>query len=170
MTVTYTPAPEAEKIGRQLVAKHHTDLVDYRIEYTFRSEASKTAGRVIWGKARKISGLNAWLANPEREDLDPEEPIEPFFVIELALDVWNTLDGKQRIALVDHELSHCQIRVNANGDPAPTVVPHDVEEFEAVLRRHGFYRTDLKHFAKVTIEVANGDQMSLLDPDGDDTE
>lgn len=165
MPVTYTPAPDAEQIGRQLVAKHHTHLVNERIEYVFRSEAAKSGGRVVWGKARKVSGLNAWLANPERDQLEEDEEADAFFVIELAHDVWTGLSGKQKVTLVVHELSHCTIRFNNNGDASLTVAAHDLEEFEDVVRRHGFYRSDLKHFAKVTVEVANGDQMSLLAED-----
>lgn len=165
MPVTYTPAPEAAKIGRQLIATHHQDLDSERIEYIFRSEAAITAGRAIWGKARKISGLNAYLATvPDGED-PPEDGVDPFFVIELAADIWETLSGKERIALVDHELSHCQIRLNASGTPTPTIVPHDVEEFEGVIRRHGLWNTGVRHFAKVAYDAVGGDQMSLL---GDD--
>lgn len=200
MPVTYSPAPEVDKIGRQLIAKHHPALLDERVEFVFRSEAAKSGGRTVWGKARKISGLNAFLSTrpgpveeaadelrksiakagggsvsaggkkvdvPADAETSEDQEIDPYFVIELAKDVWDIITGKQRVALVDHELSHCRVAVNHAGKPALTVVAHDVEEFEAVIRRHGLWKSDVKHFAKVTLDAVGGDQMSLLGDDSD---
>lgn len=178
--VTYQLAPEAEKIGRQLVNKHHTHLEDERIQYVFRSEAATSGGKTVWGKARKVTGLNAFLATPDPDDeladatagrlgrtlalpVDEWEETDPFFVIELAHDIWQTLTGKQKIALVDHELSHCRIKTSSDGTASITVVGHDIEEFEAVVHRNGLWNTASKHFAKVAIDAAGGDQMSLID-------
>lgn len=123
--------------------KHHSDLWDTRIEWVFRSEASKSGGKTILGTAKKISGLAALLATPEAtgdEDLD-------FFVITIAEDIWEYLSPKQRIALVDHELCHCKIEeVNDEGDLKLLTVAHDIEEFSEIVVRHGLWRPDLRQF------------------------
>lgn len=164
MTVTYSLAPEVAKIGRQLIAKHHdVALADQRIEYLFRSEAARAGGRTIWGKARKVTGLNAFLAAEEPAEgpiTDDTPEVEPFFVIELAYDVWLTLSPKQQIALVDHELSHLEVGWNEKGDIVLSLRAHDVEEFQGVVRRHGLWKDDVAHFAKVC-----ADQLNLLDHD-----
>lgn len=172
MPVTYSPADEAAKIGRQLVAAHHNHLEGERIEYIFRSEAAESGGKTIWGKARKISGLNAYLAADPDEtvtgvpQVDDDNGPAPFFVIELARDVWQGLTGSQRAALVDHELSHCQVKLK-DGKASISCVSHDVEAFESEVARHGLWRSNLKRFAKVSLDAVDGDQMSLLEDDGE---
>jgi hypothetical protein len=170
MTV-YSYAPEAETIGRQLIAAHHPDLLNYgnvRIEYLFRDKASKSHGRTVWGKTRKLVGMNAFLTIP-RDDapesvLDTVDP-DPLFVIELAYDVWTELSPKQQVALIDHELSHCHITLNDDGEMILELHGHDVEEFETILQRHGTYKPDLKRFAKIAHDVIESEQLSLLDAD-----
>lgn len=162
MTVTYSLAPEVAKIGRQLLVKHHDPaLRDERIEYLFRSEAAKSNGRTIWGKARKVAGLNAFLANddPAEGPITEDTPeVEQFFVIEIAYDVWATLSAKQKIALVDHELSHLKSGMNDKGEIVLSLRAHDLEEFEDVVKRHGLWKKDVEHFAKVA-----ADQLNLLE-------
>lgn len=167
MTVTYSLAPEVAKIGRQLLKQHHdSDLLDQRIEYLFRSEAAKAGGRTIWGKARKITGLNAFLADKEPAEgpiSDDTPDVEAFFVIEIAYDVWLTLTSKQKVALVDHELNHLQVGYNESGELVLKLRAHDLEEFEDVVRRHGLWKKDVEHFVKVA-----ADQLNLLDQDDDE--
>lgn len=150
MTVEYRPAPAAEHIGARLIKAHHTHLSDVRIDYVFRSKASKDKGKVVLGKARKMGGLNAWLAT----DVD-ERAVEPdeFFVIELAEDEWAGLSDKQRVALVDHELSHCVVSFdNKDEEPKLGIAPHDLEEFVEVVRRHGLWKQDVADLVKVGAE------------------
>ncbi len=144
----YTPAPEVEAIAQDLIDQYHDYLRRVRIEYVFVTELVKSGGRYIWGKARKISGLNAWLATPEEERSD--EP-NPFFVMEIVLPIWNKLDDKARVALVDHEL--CHFSTDESDDPV--LLPHDLEEFGNVVRRHGLYRPEVEFF------IEAGRQSSL---------
>lgn len=146
MTVEYTAAPEAEAIASQLIAKHHPHLKGERIVYVFRSQAAVEGGKVVLGKARKISGLNAFLA---AEEYDGPEELDthgaPFFVIELAGDIWRSMPDKARRALIDHELCHCALK----DDGTPKLLPHDVEEFAAVIERHGLWRNDVRAFTEI---------------------
>jgi predicted metallopeptidase len=146
MTVEYRRAPAAEKIGARLIKAHHEHLAEARVEYVFRDTAATDKGRIVLGKARKLSGLNAWLATDHDErGSDPED----FFVIELAEDEWGSLSDAQRVALVDHELSHCWLEFDDDGEPKLSLRTHDVEEFVAVVQRHGLWRNDLVHLVKV---------------------
>lgn len=153
----YTPAPEAVRIGDRLIKKHHDHLEGVRIEYVFRDKASKSNGKTVGGKARKISGLNAYLADHE-ESLSPED----FFVVELAKDVWSALSKDQRVALVDHELLHCSIEVDENtGDTKLVLLSHDAEVFFSEIERHGFWHTDLDHLLKTVEERKLEDNAQL---------
>jgi predicted metallopeptidase len=144
--ITYWRAQEVKAIAESLIPEFHKHLDEDApdIIYVFRSKHAEAHGRVRLACVRKISGLNAYLAfRDQLESIDEgERPPAPvahaFFVMEVAWDTWEKLSGPQRIALVDHELSH----IGRDGD----TVGHDVEEFSAVLRRHGAWKPDLREF------------------------
>lgn len=159
---TYRPAPAARRIGDDLVARHHPDLEGVRIEYVFRDKAAKSKGREVWGAARKITGLAAYLAAGLDEHA-VDDFVDDLFVIELAEDVWRRLTDAQRRALVDHELCHCTTTVDDNGAVSLTTVAHDLEEFVAVVERHGLWREDVEVFAASTAQA----RLPLDDDHGD---
>lgn len=134
----YAPAKEVREIAETLIALYHPHLVGIRIEYVFVSEPPVSLGRPLAGRARKVTGLNAFLATPDFEG----EP-EPFFVIEITLPMWDAKPFKWRIALVDHELKHCGCdRVTGQ----LYIVPHDEEEFDEIVERHGTWNEGLERF------------------------
>lgn len=141
---TYSPAPDVKRIAEGLIPTHHPHLTGIRVEYVYRAEAARSGGKMVWGKARKKSGLDALLATPGftvSDDLD-------FFVIEVAADVWGMLSMAQRAALVDHELAHCGCEQTDGGDLKLVILSHDVEEFGSILGRHGLWRPDLTEFMR----------------------
>jgi predicted RNA-binding protein YlqC (UPF0109 family) len=154
MSVTYKPAPPVEQIGRKLIGKHHTDLADVDVVFVFRSEHAERHGQQVWGKARKVSGLNAFLyhlaaaTGAGEQPLQDEDSVEAFFVIEIAEDIWWILTPAQKEALVDHELSHCRTKLNKDEQIVLYVAPHDVEEFASVLGRRGMWRPNIRALLK----------------------
>jgi hypothetical protein len=144
MTIEFSPATEAEEIGRDLIPKHHGHLIGARVDFIFRSKPAKSKGQELLGKARKVSGLNAYLAGGNESDGSEE-----FFVIELSAQHWKELTESQKRALVDHELEHCVADEDDNGNWKLGIAPHDVEEFASVLKRHGLWRSDLRSFAQI---------------------
>lgn len=164
MSTTYRPAPAVQRIATDLIAKHHHHLDDVRIEYVFRSEAATSNGKTVMGKARKITGLNAYLSQPLEPDETPAGGEVDYFVVEIAEDVWTILDDGQRKALVDHELCHCTTDWDKDGDLVLKIKAHDLEEFKAVVDRHGLWQPDLTSFA----EAIPFQQLRLEDQlDGD---
>lgn len=138
MSVEYRPAHEATRLAGDLIAQFHEHLIGVRIEYVFRSKAKKGSGKVVLGSARKITGLSAWLASPE----------------------WSELNERQRAALVDHELSHCFAERDDDGSFKLSMVPHDLEEFGAIVRRHGLWKSDVRAFVKIGAEQLASDGES----------
>lgn len=125
-----------------MVEQYHPDLRGTRIEYVFKSKATKKNGRATAGTAQKYTGLKAMLATPgaqSSEDL-------AFFVVTIAKDIWETLDERRKEALVDHELEHCAIEVDEDGDAHLTMRSHDIEEFSSIVGRHGLWSDDLEWF------------------------
>lgn len=150
MSVTFSPAPAVERTAEKLIRNHHTHLADVEIRYVFRSETAKNNGKPIMGKARKLSGLNAYLAQPAG---DPDA--EDFFVIEISEPAWTALDAKQREALVDHELCHLTTVYDEDTDTVKLALrPHDLEEFRVIVERHGLWQPDVEAFAKT---IAQGE-------------
>jgi hypothetical protein len=145
---SYRPASEVRRIATTLIPQHHIDLCDVRIEYVFREEAAKKNGKIVLGTARKLTGLNAFLAT-ETDEAGIAHGDADFFVIEIAEDTWQKLNNHQRTALVDHELCHCQVEWSDDGVPTLKMRPHDLEEFRAIVDRHGLWQPDLEHMADV---------------------
>jgi predicted metallopeptidase len=151
MSVTYTDAPVVKEIAQGLIPQHHPHLEGARIEYVFRSKRLTSNGKIVAGKARKVTGLNAFLATKP-----PAFGGLPFFVIEIAQDVWDALPRPQQVALVDHELCHCFREIDDDtGEWELSIRPHDVEEFAEIVYRHGLWSQDLDHF------VTNSKQLRL---------
>lgn len=156
MTTTYEYAPGVEHIAQRLIPKHHPELIEsgVHIAYVWRDKAASKGGKAVFGKARKVTGLNAYLARPDFGG-------EDFFVIEIAEDTWQILDKAQQEALVDHELSHCAAIWDEEKDQWKYMIrPHDCEEFVAIVRRHGLWKPDVEHLVSAAIQ---GSQLGLLD-------
>lgn len=142
----YRPAPSVQRIAEDLIREHHDHLADVRIEYAFRDKAAKKAGKTVFGTARKVGGLNAFLATDTDETGSDE--VDDFFVIEIAEDTWRILDQFQRVALVDHELCHCVIEHDEEtGEPKLKLKGHDLEEFRSIVDRHGLWEPELVSMA-----------------------
>jgi hypothetical protein len=159
---TFRPAPAVERIASELIPQHHEHLADCEIRYLFVDPPAKSKGAIVWGKASIVSGRAAYLlAQPGLGADLAHEPLDgadyAMFVIEIAELIWEHLEARERRALVDHELSHCWAGENEQGAFKLAIRGHDVEEFQAVVARHGMWRREIKDFA-ATVE-----QLTLAD-------
>ncbi len=150
MPTNFSPAKEVKEIAEELIPKYHQHITDYsiRVEYVFADKVPKKGGKEVWGTCRKVSNLNAFLAK-DNPDADP------FFVITISQPVWEVLDQKSKVALVDHELCHTAAQYDEDDEePAVklSVNPHDVEEFACIIRRHGLWKDDIKAFVETAIK------------------
>lgn len=152
----YSLAQEAQLIGSDLIPKYHDHLRTVRIEYVFNDSVIKTKGKEMLGRAKKKSGLDAFLAANVSED----EP-QPFFVIEISKPAWDLLDSKQKKALVDHELCHCLWDV----DKGIYMRTHDVEEFSEIIKRHGLWQPDVELFATIAAKHVKQINLPMDEPD-----
>lgn len=145
-------APELMELATPIIEKHHEHLVGCPIRFVWRSPARKMGKKhVALGTAEVISGRFAWFVmNEEEKELAANFGLESprMFWIEISADDWQDLTEPQRLALIDHELCHCGVEWTED-DPEPELhlIRHDVEEFEAILRRHGAWEVGLERFA-----------------------
>lgn len=126
----FQPARCPEAVAEVLIRTvMHERLMTASIAYVFRPEIVQ-GGRQKAGVASRAGGKLAYFTGHD-------------FVIEFSHSVWDTLTPEQRIALVDHELAHCE-RDEETG--AWTMRDHDVEEFADIVVRWGLWTQNLRGF------------------------
>ena len=139
------------KIMEDLVAKHHSHLADAKIAMAWRfGKGPDPDGRLWLGQAKKGSDLDRALHGFD-------------FVILLNHEIWNSAEFAEEhmIALIDHELCHCERAVDADGipkideldRPVYRIRKHDVEEFIDVVNRHGIWKDDIRKLAEAAQEA-----------------
>lgn len=131
-TDIWIASSDVQDVMKKLIANYHPDLalVVDEIAVLFREKASKSGGRVILGKTKKAPNLLSILGDKDYR-----------FILELAADEWQNLDGTQQTALLDHLLCHCGVEEDAKtGDIKYTIKSPDLNFFSAELERHGNWR------------------------------
>jgi len=131
----------------ELLGTVHGHLKDAKIAIAWRLGWRPDADNILQlGKLRK------------RGDLDRE--LDSFdFVILLNKEAWPTLNAEQQVALIDHQLCHAQLSYDSDGEAklddrgrlVCRVKKHDVEEFRAVVDRHGLWTSELAAMAQAAI-------------------
>jgi hypothetical protein len=133
--------PEGEKviaasgpkeIAKILVRSFHLSIRQRPIAYLWK-ENMGDGTRVKLGTARKASADVKFLGNVD-------------FILHFNHSAYKVLTAEQRIALVDHELQHCEIDTDSG---QPCLVPHDVEEFGVIVHRWGLWKPDLLMFGDI---------------------
>ena len=145
--MAYEQAPRSVvNLVEAIINEYHPRLSGADIVILFKDEATKKGGKLVLGTAKKAPAiLRAY------EDLH--------FLIILAKDRWDLMTAPQRRALIDHELCHCVIDYERE---FTSIRPHDIEEFNEILDRHGLWTSDLRTAAPKFEEAR---QRPLLDFD-----
>lgn len=129
-----------------LVDKFHEDLREAKIALAYcTSWKADKDGHTTLGKCKRATDLD--------RELSPWD-----FVILLNETFWtaHAVTTEQRLALLDHELCHAAVRRDKDGDwkrdPKGRLLyrlrKHDLEEFRAIVERHGLWKHDLEKFAQ----------------------
>ena len=123
-------------VAKALIAKYHTHLavIEDEIAIVFREKASKSGGRVVLGKSKKAPNIISVLGSKSYK-----------FVLELAADEWQSLNGKQQTALLDHLLCYCGGEEDEKtGGMKWLLRSPELSFFEDELSRHGNWRPSEK--------------------------
>lgn len=130
--------------------KWHPELDEAQIALAWRKALKPDKdGHLILGSCVKVSDLN--------------KELKPFdFIILLNQEVWQDpqFTREKKLALLDHELCHAAPVFDAEGhqkeDERSRRVwrtrKHDIEEFKAIVARHGCYKRDLELFAEALLK------------------
>ncbi|MFA5132705.1 MAG: putative metallopeptidase [Candidatus Paceibacterota bacterium] len=163
-------ADTVAEIAKRLIPKFHTHLVNARIAYLFKNKEIKKGGKIVIATAGKCSPKENALAkyNNGMSDVD----VEGFdFLLIVSYPVWQTLTDAQKLAVIDHELSHMLVQTDdesEDGDTKYTIIEHDVQEFCSVIERHGLYMKDLENFAEAVKNLESEVPETDTEPDRED--
>ena len=128
-----------------IVDAHHEHLSEARIALAWhRGWKQHKDGRLTLGKCKKASDLDRELA-----------PFDFVILLRQAFFEDAEVSDAQRLALLDHELSHAEVELDQDGEPKRDTKDrvvyrtrkHDLEEFSSVVRRHGLWKNDIEAFA-----------------------
>ncbi|MFW6328198.1 MAG: putative metallopeptidase [Bacteroidota bacterium] len=131
----YEEAAEVREIAQKLINSCHSHLVNAKIKYLYRDPAPRSKGKIVMGRATKVSGKYKAVSGYD-------------FIIEISKIHFVNMDQEKKLALVDHELSHCWME-----DGKCTTIAHDFEGFNSVLKRHGFWAGDLEVMGKTAKQL-----------------
>lgn len=148
----WTEAPEVAEVASKLIDEYHSHLVEAKIAYLFREGPWSSQDRTTWGKAYKVSGRDNFLTGYD-------------FYLVINREVWHALDEASRTALIDHELMHCSRGDDdKNGNPVWSMRGHGLEDFNAVVRRHGMWNEAVKRYLAAAEKRDQDDgQVNLLE-------
>lgn len=168
-TDEYSEAVEARNLGELLIrdVAEHEHLQQAAIGYIFRDDEITRHGKVTWAEAimveRILQSEKRWARLVKwaiLRILSQFGETLPDFIVLIDRNVWQGLDADQKLALVDHELSHCWYateedgvtqKFHKDGSPWWSVRGHDMEEFEGVVLRNGLWSEDLRGMARAII-------------------
>jgi len=132
----------AEETARKLIPKYHPELASANIIYLCRNKAVKSAGKPIPGHVKKASPMEAHISRSYFSANNQDE--EANFIMTVALEVWNTMQPNQRIALIDHLLTRCVgTEDEKTGEMKYGIRPPQIQEFSEIAERHGRWNDEL---------------------------
>jgi hypothetical protein len=145
------------KILETVREAHHPDTIEAKIALAWkRGIKVDSDGHLVLGQCVKANEL-------QRELVDYD------FVIVLNREVWEDAQftREQKVALIDHEMCHVAPAVDEDGEPRidsknrPVwrLRGHDIEEFTAIIARHGLYKRDLEIFGQQIVQRQSFDAI-----------
>jgi len=144
------PKLEPYRLMEEIRKAHHPDTADAKIVLAWRKGIKPDSdGHLVLGKCIKASDL-------QRELVDWD------FVILINFEVWQSSEftKEKKMALLDHELMHCDQAVDKDGEPKVDAAgrrvwrirSHDFQEFHAIIDRHGLWQKDLERVGETILK------------------
>lgn len=151
-------AERVEEIARELIPKYHPHLVNADIRYLYVNKDIKRKGKTVIGYMEKVSKKVSAISDGAE------------FVMVISYESFQNLTEKQRVAIVDHELTHAMVDDTDSGEKKLIIIPHDVEEFFCVIERNNLYMSDLKTLGRVITNKTSGKDTFDVSDDGETDE
>lgn len=174
--MNHRPAKEVRDLASTIISQHHAGLMTVPVLYLFTDSRETVAGKEALANHKKVGGAELFfLARACTADEQLRQattgPLDSFatdpaatvydspdgcFLVTVWESGWRHMAPAQRLACVDHELCHLDVKQTPTGNKR-VLVPHDVEEFVEILDRHGAWMPNLDAF----IDDAETGQLSI---------
>jgi hypothetical protein len=136
----YDASENLIELAHEIIEECHSHLVEANIKYLFRTGNWEVKKRETWGQAKKVGQEVNFLTGYD-------------FIITIHQEVWDQLNLEDRKALLDHELQHCSAGTDNAGNKIWYVQGHDLEDFHAIIRRHGLWSPALKKLENLLNQI-----------------
>jgi hypothetical protein len=124
MTDERRQSEEYAEIGYQILSEQFPELSDVSVGFLASSYAKKDHGRLVFGQCERIQDKYKWAI--------------PFdFTITVFEPNCAGLSDDQLRILIEHEIRHIGIADGDDGYPRYFIIPHDVEDFRAIIDSYG---------------------------------
>ena len=150
----FDPAESVEEIAKELIPKYHSWLACAEIAYLFCNKEITKSGKKVVATAEKTSKKVKTLCGKD-------------FVLTVSYPIWNDLERNIKLAVVDHELMHMLIDDDDQGNQKCSIIPHDYEEFHAIIKRHGLYRGELELMGNMVKELGKKEDEVSVEKEDD---
>lgn len=141
--VLYDSHEASQTLAKKLIAQYYPELSNTNILYMCRDKAVKSSGTLIPGIVKKATPLECEFT---RNKFNDEEGA--VFIMVIALEVWNNLEGPKRVALVDHLLARCvAVEDEKSGAMKYSLRRPTVQEFPEIAERNGQWTVELMQMA-----------------------
>jgi len=129
---------EIVEMATKVRQQHHAGRLDgARIAFVIIAGTERKSGRVSLGRTRACSKVDVLIGEHD-------------FVLTLNWYAWQELNDCERRALLDHELTHCEPKLDSDGEETGWQIRHhDVEDFTEVVKRRGLWTGDLEALAPI---------------------
>ncbi|MEN6537360.1 MAG: putative metallopeptidase [Bryobacteraceae bacterium] len=171
---------EVVGIAEQVIDEHHEPLREVPVVIYMTDTAKTIHGRPALAYARKLTNHERfYLAKRTEEGLyipnagsgfcENEEGYSELmdgFAICIHDEAWADLSEHHRVALMDHELCHCEVETVETEFGFKLVCKmkgHDVEEFYEVIERHGDWMGEVKVLREKHLSYAKTQGQALLE-------
>jgi hypothetical protein len=108
----------------ELLNEYHSSLLNCKIKCLFYDKPRKRSSKIILATAEAVSAKYSYLTGLN-------------FIISVYDEAWEVMVDQEKRALLDHELNHCFIGEDKDGEPVYKIIPHDVEDFRVIIDRYG---------------------------------
>lgn len=154
------PRPIVRRLVEEMEEFRDLRVGEAVIMAVFRTEPMVKAGRAVLGTMAlpKFQGSNGpfafWLLVKVCGGTPPD------FILTLDAQFWGAATPMQREALVFHEMMHARHATDKEGElkftdeglPVWAIFGHDLEEFDATVRRYGAWLPDITRFVAAARE------------------
>ena len=142
--VIIRPAPDVEKIAKELMSQDHDELTEAVVLYLFTSAGASCVPQKCNPKFRYFGSTHV------KGTVKAEVAAGPDFIMWINEEEWEywEADGKLR-PFVAHRVAHLGRELTADGTPRWILTPHPVEEFPSIIQRFGPWNDGLKQIRAI---------------------